>query len=768
MWTSLVAVLVGVAQFGQSASGELRFTVRDSTGLPVACRVMLVSEANDVSQPLQTGADGQSVAKRLPFGRYRVTIEQPGFSRYDALVDVESVVPREYPITLTPAPLQTQVTVHADDTLIDTRQVSAVSRVGSDTMQQRITTLPGRSLSDVVNTQPGWLLEANGILHPRGSEYQVQYVIDGLPVTDNRSPAFAPELDADEVHAMTILTGGYPAEYGRKLGGVLEVVTAANPRQGLHGNASASAGSFGTASGATSVQYGWPNTLIGTSGTAARTDRYLDPPVEENFTNSGSGGNAAVQFEHEFSPTDRIGVVVRHGQTRFLVPNERVQQEAGQRQDRSSDDTTGQFSYQRVLSPSLVADLRAMIRGVGAGLSSNATSTPIAAFQDRGFHETYIKGTIAGHAGAHEWKAGVDANFGSVREAFSYQITDPSQFDPGTPATFSFSDRASEREQAMFVQDQARLGAWTINAGLRWDHYRLLVDEQALSPRLGVAWWWPRRDLVVRASYDRVFQTPAIENLLLATSPDVDSLGESVVRLPVRPSRGHFLEAGISKRLFSFARIDVTQFSRRVDNFADDDVLLNTGVNFPIAFDHANVHGTEIKFDVPGRGRWSGFLSYGYMRGTGWLPITGGLLLGDDASSELSSTESFPISQDQRHTARGRIAYQLSERAWIAMAGSYGSGLPVEFVGDPADALAQYGQRIVQQVDFESGRVRPSASLDVAVSATLVKTARTQLRVQANVVNLMNRLNVINFAGLFSGTAIAPPRTFGVRAQVEF
>ena len=89
--------------------------------------------------------------------------------------------------------------------------------------------------SNVVNTAPGWLLEANGILHPRGSEYQVQYVVDGLPITDNRSPSFAPELDADGVHSMSILTGGYPAEYGRKLGGVIEVVTAANPRQGLHG-----------------------------------------------------------------------------------------------------------------------------------------------------------------------------------------------------------------------------------------------------------------------------------------------------------------------------------------------------------------------------------------------------------------------------------------------------------------------------------------------------------------------------------------------------
>ena len=767
MWGSLLGLLIVAGQFGQSASGELRVTVRDSTGLPVACRIRLVSEANDVSQFLQTNLDGESVAKRLPLGRYRITVDQEGFARYDALVDVDSVVPREYPVTLTPSALQAQVTVRADDTLMDTRQASAVNRVGSDTVQQRITTLPGRSLADIVNTQPGWLLEANGILHPRGSEYQVQYVIDGLPVTDNRSPAFAPELDADEVHAMTILTGGYPAEYGRKLGGVIEVVTTANPREGLHGNATVSLGSFATAGGGATAQYGWSNTLIGVSGGGFRTGRYLDPPVEENFTNSATAGHAAVQFEQEFSPSNRIGVVLRHGQTHFLVPNERVQEEAGQRQERSSDDTTAQLSYQRVLSSAMVGDVRAMIRGVGADLSSNAASTPIAPFQDRGFHETYVKGTVAGHAGVHEWKAGFDVVFGSVREAFSYAITDSSQFEPGTPPTFSFAGRATNREQAAFVQDQVRLGAWTINAGLRWDHYRLLVDEQALSPRVGVAWWWPRGDLLVRASYDRAFQTPAIENLLLASSPAVDALGE-VVRLPVPPSRGNFLEAGVAKRLFSFARVDVTQFWRRIADFADDDVLLNTGVSFPMSFDRAHVHGTDIKFDIPRKGHWSGFLSYSYLRGTGFLPITGGLLVGDDAAGEFASAESFPISQEQLHTVRGRLGYQLSERAWVAMAASYGSGLPVEFVGDPADALDQYGPRIIEQVDFDEGRVRPSASLDVAFSAVVAKSARGQLRIQANVVNLANRLNVINFAGLFSGTALAPPRTLAVRAQVEF
>jgi outer membrane receptor protein involved in Fe transport len=250
-----------------------------------------------------------------------------------------------------------------------------------------------------------------------------------------------------------------------------------------------------------------------------------------------------------------------------------------------------------------------------------------------------------------------------------------------------------------------------INAGLRWDHYSFLVKENAISPRTGVAWSWPRADLVLRASYDRAFQTPAIENLLLASSPVVDTLNGTVVRLPVRPSYGHFFEAGVSKRLFSIARVDVTQFSRRMTNFADDDLLLNTGVSFPIAFDRAEIRGTEIKLDAPRIGSWSGFVSYSHLRGTGFLPITGGLLLGDDATSALTSTDVFPISQDQRHTVRGRVAYQLSERAWVAMAASYGSGLPVEVADDSAQAVEQYGPRIVEQVDFENGRVRPQHRL---------------------------------------------------------
>jgi hypothetical protein len=51
----------------------------------------------------------------------------------------------------------------------------------------------------------------------------------------NRSPAFAPALNADDVESMRVLTASYPAEYGRKMGGIVEVTTQKNVTTGLHG-----------------------------------------------------------------------------------------------------------------------------------------------------------------------------------------------------------------------------------------------------------------------------------------------------------------------------------------------------------------------------------------------------------------------------------------------------------------------------------------------------------------------------------------------------
>ena len=759
----------------QSRTGELRITVTDPTGFGVKSLVALVSEANHYHQRVYTDDDGNLIAKRLPFGIYRMEVQSQGFASFTQLVEVRSAVPLEFHISLSVAPVSTSVTVSEKETLIDPHRTGVVNQIGADSLEHRGISEPGRSVIDLVNSQPGWLVEANGVLHPRGSEYQTQFVVDGIPLTDNRSPAFAPEMDADDVSSMTILTANFPAEYGRKLGGVVEVNTARDTREGLHGKAILSGGSFGTADGYFMSQYGWGKNTLGVSASGNMTSRYLDPPVLENFTNNATSGDFSARYERDFTEHDRLGFIIHHEQVRLEVPNELVQEAAGQRQDRTSYETGGIVSYQHIFSSNVLGTFGGMVRDLSAGLTSNDQATPIIAAQDRGFREGYVKGIVAIHHGRHEWKAGFEGDFAKVSEQFNYIITDPSQFDPGTPLTFSFPPpnqpalgKRLDLEQSAFVQDMIRLGRWTVSAGLRWDHYQLLVNKNAVSPRLGAAWYWPRADMVFHASYDRVFQTPAFENLLLASSPTVQALNPNVLRLPVNPSLGNLYEVGITKGFFGKFRLDLSGYQRGFSNMADDDLLLNTGVSFPISFRKGEIYGADAKVELPHWKGLTGFLSYSYMVGFGYTPVTGGLFLGDDATSALANTGRFPVTQDQRNTASGRLRYQIVNRAWVAFGGEYGSGLPTEFTGTIEQAVQEFGPEIVDRVNFARGRVRPSLSLDVSAGVELWQKDNFKLRLQADGHNLNGRLNLINFAGLFSGTAVAPPRSYALRLETDF
>jgi len=84
------------------------------------------------------------------------------------------------------------------------------------------------------------------------------------------------------------------------------------------------------------------------------------------------------------------------------------------------------------------------------------------------------------------------------------------------------------------------------------------------------------------------------------------------------------------------------------------------------------------------------------------------------------------------------------------------------------EAIDAFGERVVSRVNFETGRVRPSSSLDASVGLILSKSSHRELRLEADARNVTNRLDVINFAGLFSGTAIAPPRAFFVGLRLQF
>jgi len=754
----------------QRVRGELRLEVYDPHGTAVSPAGELVSEANGFRRTFVAGPEGRYVAQDLPFGVYRLSLQVEGFAPWSDLVEIRSEVPVRVVVTLGVAPVTTQVQVNDSATLVDPYATGSLYSIGRQAIEEHDAAQPGRELLDLVSEQPGWLYEANGVLHPRGSEYDVQFVVDGLPLTQNRSPAFAPSFDAGEVESLRVLTASFPAEYGRKLGGIVEVTTKKDVQAGWHGRLDAGGGSFSTLNGAAGISYARKAERYSVGGKGFHTDRYLDPPVLANYTNRGNAAGFSVSYEREFSASDRLRASVMHNAVRFLVPNELVQQQAGQRQDIQNTETSGQIYFQHTISSELFMSFSGSVRDSSATLASNAQATPVIVSQDRGYREGYAQADLAGHHGHHDWKTGVDGIFSPVHEALQYTITDPTQFDPGTQLNFQFSNQPKwDIEPSIYVQDQMRLGQWNVSAGLRFDHYGFVVHESSWSPRIGVSRFLPALNLLLHASYDRVFQSPTVENLLLASSPLLDAISPSVVRLPVKPGHGDFYEGGVIKAFFRRLRLYANVFRRDFRQYSDDDVLLDTGVSFPIAFTKARIFGEEIRMEVPQWGRFSGYLSYANQSGYGQGPITGGLFLGSDAANVLTDTSKFAVTQDQRNSLRARVRFQAPRHAWLAMGAQYGSGLPADIgKADPRTLLAAFGQRILDRVDLARGRVRPNFSLDLAAGAEIYHKESKSVALQIQVANLANRLNVINFASLFSGTALGDPRSVSASLRLTF
>ncbi len=763
-----ICLLCGLPLSSQSNSGELRLRVTDPAGVAVKTTVAIISQSNQYRNTLSTNDQGSLDVQRLPYGIYQLEIRRPGFAVLSETVEIRSSLPLDHTSRLKLPAVNESVTVSATNTLINPDQAGPVNQIGSDLIQNRLSSIPGRSLQDLVNSQPGWLYEGNAVLHPRGSEYQTQYVVDGIPLTDNRSPSFGPAIDADDVQSLSVYTAGIPAEYGRKMGGVVEVNTLQDAQAGFHGQAVLSGGSFDTAGAAAQGQYAWKQNVFGASASGSTTDHYLNPVVPQNYTNSGTLGDFSVNYERDLNPKDRLRFIVRHELSRYELPNEQVQEANGQLQTADNIETMGIASYEHTFSSNAITDFRTMVRDNEIGFNSNTNSTPIEVFQENFFREAYFRGTTTINHGRNEWKFGFESDNLFLNEHLRYHITDPTQYDDDTPIDFSFLASRPDLEQSLFVQDQIRLKNWTINAGVRWDHYQLLLNRHGVDPRFSISRYFPSAGLLVHFSYDRVFQTPSFENILLSSSLAVDSIApDSFLRLPVEPSEGNYYEAGLSKVFYGKVRLDTNYFRRLVNNYADDDQIDNTTVSFPIAFQKSVVYGGEAKLEVPDWRGFSGFLSYSYNVGQAWYPVTGGLFLGDDAQG-IPTSGHFPDSQDQRNSVRGRLRYQVKPRFWIAGGIQFDSGLPFEFDGDPSQALMQYGQQVIDRIDFARGRIYPAFQVNASAGADVYKSERMNVRLQIDGQNLNNVLNVIDFGGLFSGNAIGPPRSYSLRLTTNF
>jgi TonB dependent receptor/Carboxypeptidase regulatory-like domain len=789
-------LLLPQAITAQSNTGSIRGVVTDKTGAVVAnARLQL---GNAITRYTQTAISDNQGAYRLPdvpLNDYTLTIEAPGFETTTRDIRVRSNLAQQVDVQLGVVGVRQEVDVQAARDLLEAEKAAPTTVLDRNWILRFPTSQPSRSAAAIIGTAPGWTEDANGRLHARGLEAQIQYSIDGIPVTDTIADIFASAPDPRNFRSVEISTAYLPAEYGNKLAGVIAVTSRSGRGLPTQGSVTLSGGSFSTFE--TSFDVGGHAGKFGYFASAAgsATGRFLDPPTVEDFHNRGSGIKSFVKLDYEPDEKNLFRLSLFANQQRFDVPNLLEQEISGQDQRRRGHDTMLSLTWEHIFSQDFVGQMAAYHRYNQASLLSNAAAVPVFAEQSR-HHASYgLLGSLTFHKQRHTIKTGFEFIRFPVRESFTIAITDLEgllEREPGLPeaaqgftltAPFVFNERRAGWEASVYAQDHINAARnLTIDVGLRFDSYHFLVDKNYLSPRLGAAYLINKTRTVLRAAYNRFLQTPVLENLLLSSSEQARVFSPGSVALatntpassgktdPVRPSREWQVDLGFQQQLGRYVRLDADVFYRRMTNPAEFTSFLDTGIVFPATLASSRSKGVEARLDLSRVGGWSGFVSYTNLHIYGFAPLTGGLFLGEAVDLSRRAGQRVNIEEDQRNTAAFQLMYdRLPKKIWAAFGGRHDSGYSIELDEVDANDLAlRFPAKILNEVNFVRGFIKPHSVFDFAVGRDFALTERLSLAAQFNIQNLADRFYLIIFDSLSSGVAIGRPRSYSSKLTLSF
>ena len=307
------------------------------------------------------------------------------------------------------------------------------------------------------------------------------------------------------------------------------------------------------------------------------------------------------------------------------------------RQRQALNDLSVAATWLHVLSAKSTLEINTSFRPTSAQLSPSAGDTPVTAWQDRTQQTFNANVRYSRISGRHNLRMGLDYQNYALHERFRFAVTDPN-FDPdlaaytlplgGSPFRFDSSARGSL--SSAFLQDHIRMGRFTATLGLRYDSYRFLAQGTQWQPRIGLAYHLKETGTVLRIAYNRLYQTPPNENLLLSSSDAAAALAPPIVRqtfggvtIKILPEKQNFYEAGFQQSLGSILSLAGTVYHKDATNQQDNNNFFNTGIIFPISLASIRVNGAEARIELRPRHGFSANVSITHARAISTPPFTG-------------------------------------------------------------------------------------------------------------------------------------------------
>ena len=237
--------------FAQTSTATIRGVVRDTTGALIPGATINVKHIDSgLTRTVLSSETGNYALSSLPVGPYEISTTMPGFKQavrrgINLVVGQEAVID----LTLEVGANAEQVTVSEEAPLVNTTLASTSGLI----TEQQVKDLPlnGRSFDNLLILNVSTTNPSSNVNNGAWTAFSVagkrmetnRYLLNGLDwIGQNGTGQFITPmgvsrqlLGVDAVREFNVLPHSYGAEYGKRAGGQISVVTSSGTNQ-LHGN----------------------------------------------------------------------------------------------------------------------------------------------------------------------------------------------------------------------------------------------------------------------------------------------------------------------------------------------------------------------------------------------------------------------------------------------------------------------------------------------------------------------------------------------------
>jgi outer membrane receptor protein involved in Fe transport len=710
----------------------------------VAATVLLESSLFSADRRATTDSEGRFSFVNLSPGRYTIRVSADQFYAEELALFLAPRAQQEVDFELTPQlKITEEINVTARLKLLDETQAATMTTID----REQLLSLPGGRRTQLTDIITPFVSSAVGshdnLVHLRGNELSLNNFLNGVSFFDNPHQLFTPGLSPDIIQSVNVITGGFPAEFGNRFGGILDIVTRSGFDANGHGSVAVGTGTF--LRNNLSFDYGSHNDRFGYFfyGQGFESLRFLNTPEPERYHDFGKGMRSFAQFDYRSGNNDFFRLVLTADGTNFELPNTLEDNLRERDSFERNREQTAMFSWDHTVSGSSAVSSSLYERYVSSRLIPTSDPFSIEASGVRQDLTIGAKSDYSLYLGSrHAIKAGIDLMLLRLREDVAF---DPRENEVEIEP-FDFRGRNTGGQASLYFQDQLRLFKnFSANLGLRYDQYCLVSNGHAVSPRVNLAYSFPRAHTVLHFAYNRFFAPPPIENLLLSAYLGFQDL-------PPRISSSHHFETGLSHSVKDRIVLRMTGYWRSDTNSFETTELANTRIFAPTTFAEGKAYGLEFSAQIPEIKPLglSGHFGYTAQRAFQTGPVSGGF-----TTEEVFPGERGPAAFDQIHTGVAGLTWREHHSGlWTSAGLEYGSGTP-------AALLAAEGQE--SQV-----RLPQHLVFNLHFGFELFHEHRHPVSLQFSAENLTNRVYAIGKESELTPVQYSPPRFLSGSLRFHF